>query len=1309
MTSRLLICILFVIAPLLAWAQDAIESLPVEEMKNIVPLVQAGHSGYLNFVAFTPDEKIVVSGSTTKIILWDVAKGNIIMEHQTGASSALSQDGKILFTANNDDNNIGFLRDLLTGETKMRIELESPHEPVSCSAFHPQGHLLATGHGSYNSTVDSTVRLWDVSTGKLVSEYMGHSKHVKRILFSRDGNSIVSASEDNTAILWNTNTGKKMIVFQNAGEINDIALSPDMKTLAISGNRQEKWGTTLWDVKTQSEKGFISKTSSLSFSPDGRSLAIGEEIYNLDSREKTKTLVGHVRSIGKCAFSPSGRYYLTGSYDSTAILWDSENGKMINRFGRPSENYGNYLADIRRDGKVVAVLSNSGILRFFEVKTGFLLWKIDGLSKKSTAIKFSVDGQWLLTASKKDGVQVWNADSGNLERAFKEAEMEINAAAINSDNTWVVYGGSGGDSDITVRDLRTGRIVKKLERFSVGVIYGLCFHPKKNVVAIASSEGLATWDLDQASSLQNYDDQECSSVDFSPNGDLLTAGANNLTVVFDFISREKRFSHENESGSIKKVAFSPNENILASADNKGNLFIYDAKTGRVVRDRKYHQFGAQSLAFDDQDRLMTADNSAVQLWDSTTMLPMRRFGEYFMPYLQHAAIDQVADKLYLGANGGLVYTWDLKEGRVVHTNGILKSCYGMSYCSGTNELTICDFHNVAVIDTKRSGISDFYYGEPDGFKHFNRVVLSPSGNELAGFTYLDETKNKAFVFDRSTRRMIAETEIVHKEKEWISTFEWNSELEILFRLRRKTTDPEKEDYLSTDCRWDVLKNTINRDNEIEYRPKTTEIRTFDGISLMAWHDNSKTAMTVDGKLFRIIDGSARFFNDTGEEICSLYAFNAGKDWLVLTPQGLFDGTPGGRRMVSYRVGSGLNVQPVESFFQDFYYPGLLAAIWKGERPMPSTQLKEQLPPDIKFLAPVKSGEVNAETASFEVLVTDMGGGVKEPHVTLNGVGVRVRTEPVSSGKTLRWKFSLPLVEGENTVLVHSATADGQIACQSMPMVLHNRQHETATPALFMLAIGVSDYADGNENDLPSARADAEVLAEVFRRRGTEFYGAEKVNVKTLLDSQATAEGIKAAMQRIADTAKPEDVFILSLAGHGATVGSLYHFLPYDFKFEGDTTDNLVKKQGIAHDVLQDWINAVPAMKRVLIYDTCQSGAVVTRGGMEHRKAMESLRKMTGSYTIAAAVGKEVATELPDVGHGALTYSLLAGLGEAKKGILQRRNAIGGDGSVRVRDWLTFAMDEVPNLTRASFGTEQRVVFSAGEYNFPLLGDPKAKP
>ena len=55
------------------------------------------------------------------------------------------------------------------------------------------------------------------------------------------------------------------------------------------------------------------------------------------------------------------------------------------------------------------------------------------------------------------------------------------------------------------------------------------------------------------------------------------------------------------------------------------------------------------------------------------------------------------------------------------------------------------------------------------------------------------------------------------------------------------------------------------------------------------------------------DGTIRLWNPaTGEERCRLYSFHSSRDWLVVTPEGLFDGSPGAWRFVAYRTPGSLS-------------------------------------------------------------------------------------------------------------------------------------------------------------------------------------------------------------------------------------------------------------------------------------------------------------------------------------------------------------------------------------------------------------------
>ena len=267
----------------------------------------------------------------------------------------------------------------------------------------------------------------------------------------------------------------------------------------------------------------------------------------------------------------------------------------------------------------------------------------------------------------------------------------------------------------------------------------------------------------------------------------------------------------------------------------------------------------------------------------------------------------------------------------------------------------------------------------------------------------------------------------------------------------------------------------------------------------------------------------------------------------------------------------------------------------------------------------------------------------------------------------------------------------------------------AKPELYVVTVGVNRYRQETMN-LRFAARDAEQIAALFKQRGPALYGTGKVHVGQLLDDQATKENIKGALGKVTTLAKPQDTLVLFLAGHGTMVGSRFYFLPHELVTKSERVEDDVRQQGLPDDELNDWIAAVPALKRVVIYDSCQSGGAVmtsrtARGDpFAFQKALETMSRSQGSFILAAASAGEEAQEVPELGHGVLTYTLLAALGAVESGPLKRQplSTPEDDKLLRVRRWFGFAQDEVPTLTKAYFGKEQFVRFVGSGNDFPIL-------
>ena len=119
-------------------------------------------------------------------------------------------------------------------------DLESDSDEVSSVSFSPDGKTLASG------SADQTIKLWDVTTGKEIRTFQGHSRSVLSVSFSPDGKTLASGSYDNTIKLWDVTTGKEIHTFQgHSAGVWSVSFSPDGKTLA-SGSADET--VILWNV-----------------------------------------------------------------------------------------------------------------------------------------------------------------------------------------------------------------------------------------------------------------------------------------------------------------------------------------------------------------------------------------------------------------------------------------------------------------------------------------------------------------------------------------------------------------------------------------------------------------------------------------------------------------------------------------------------------------------------------------------------------------------------------------------------------------------------------------------------------------------------------------------------------------------------------------------------------------------------------------------------------------------------------------------------------------------------------------------------
>src|SRR6185436_17500954 len=96
-------------------------------------------------------------------------------------------------------------------------------------AISPDGRVLASGSGFE----DPTIRVWDAATGRQLRQLAGHTSWVSKLVFSKDGRRLISASVDQTIRFWNTNDWTETRVLRgHTNEIHAVAVSETAQLVA---------------------------------------------------------------------------------------------------------------------------------------------------------------------------------------------------------------------------------------------------------------------------------------------------------------------------------------------------------------------------------------------------------------------------------------------------------------------------------------------------------------------------------------------------------------------------------------------------------------------------------------------------------------------------------------------------------------------------------------------------------------------------------------------------------------------------------------------------------------------------------------------------------------------------------------------------------------------------------------------------------------------------------------------------------------------------------------------------------------------
>jgi WD40 repeat protein len=375
----------------------------------------------MHHFAFAPDGKAMALASKDALILSDLdGKTTCTLEKNSGGVSGLAftPDGKTLAAISSC---LIRLWDVPSGK---EINARPGHtRGVYSLAVSPQGKYAASG-----SLGD--LWLWDLATGKAIRQFKGHTGAIDALAFSPDGKRLVSGGENNdsTIRLWDVDTGKHLCKLKDGygGVGSSLVFSPDGKTIASKAR--------LWDAATGAKiREFpFGSVNAVAFSPDGKRLALGSyeglvRLWDLTGEKmpnewNANGLLERANGWDSC-FSPDLKMTLVRSVNNHKTVWlcDTAAGRVLETIPQPWV----VSAAFSPDGKILALAGED--IGLWETATGKEIRRLKGHRDGISSVAFTADGKALVSASRDNTVLVWQtlALDGARRKNTRLSEREL--------------------------------------------------------------------------------------------------------------------------------------------------------------------------------------------------------------------------------------------------------------------------------------------------------------------------------------------------------------------------------------------------------------------------------------------------------------------------------------------------------------------------------------------------------------------------------------------------------------------------------------------------------------------------------------------------------------------------------------------------------------------------------------------------------------------------------------------------------------------------------------------------------------------
>ena len=490
-------------------------------------------------------------------------------------------------------------------------------------------HAVSHGQSVTPPSVDGDSFTWQLPYGAVARLGTGRLSQTERaVVFSPDGQLLAVAKKPGVWI-YDVATSRPLALFPAKKEINSLAFSPDGKTVAFSEvifnfYDGENVNVQLWDVATGTQTAAIAQqgwSKAVAFSPNGTLLATAKanetvRLWDIETKRKVDTFEwqrhgGWLDDPLPMSFSPDGAILAQGSSLGMVILWDVAKGTQIALL--EGHTYPVASISFSPDGATLASGSWDRTVRLWDLATRENIATLKGHTGSVNSVTFSRDGTTLASGSDDGAIKLWDVAEKRNTSTVEGHTDGVGSVAFSSESNILAAGVT--DGSIKLWDFESKGVVDDLDKG--GTFASVAYSGDGKILAMASGQTIRLWNVAARAEVATLEGHttKISSLTFLRDGKTLASGSNNEVFLWDVVTRLKVGFFSRPGCRITNLTASPDGETIASG-GMDEIVLWDLETGAQTA----IAYPTKTVSFspDSKTLVSTGFDRLIQFWDVGT-------------------------------------------------------------------------------------------------------------------------------------------------------------------------------------------------------------------------------------------------------------------------------------------------------------------------------------------------------------------------------------------------------------------------------------------------------------------------------------------------------------------------------------------------------------------------------------------------------------------------------------------------------------------------------------------------------------------